>query len=96
MDRLKQLPDGEQKAGETKQMISLLRNFIGYREYPKYGIVSRSFVYKRALLKEAEKLVQAGVIHEKEDIYYLSFEELREVVRTTQLDYQVIRNEKMT
>jgi phosphoenolpyruvate synthase/pyruvate phosphate dikinase len=101
LDRLKQLPDGEQKAGETKQMISLLRNFIGYREYPKYGIVSRSFVYKRAILKEAVKLVQAGVIHEKEDIYYLSFEELREMVRlsadqagTTQLVYQVISKRK--
>jgi rifampicin phosphotransferase len=35
LDRLKQLPDGKQKAEETKQMISLLRNFAGYREYPK-------------------------------------------------------------
>jgi phosphoenolpyruvate synthase/pyruvate phosphate dikinase len=94
LDRLKQLPDGEQKAEETKQKISLLRNFAGYREYPKYGIVSRSFVYKQALLKEAEKLVQAGVIHEKEDIYYLNFNELREVVRTGKLDYQIISKRK--
>ena len=72
LERLKQLPDGERKAEETKRKISLLRNFIGYREYPKYGIVSRYFVYKQALLKEAERLVQAGVIREKEDIYYLS------------------------
>src|SRR5690348_7533682 len=79
LGRLKQLPDGEQKANETKQMIDLVRNFIGYREYPKYGIVSRYFVYKQALLKEAERLVQAGAIHEKEDVYYLTFEELREV-----------------
>ncbi|MGA7412800.1 MAG: phosphoenolpyruvate synthase, partial [Bryobacteraceae bacterium] len=69
LDRLKQLPDGEQKAKETKRMISLIRNFIGYREYPKYGMVHRYFVYKQALLKEAEQLVQANVIHEKEDIY---------------------------
>lgn len=82
IDRLKQLPDGEQKAKETKRMIDLIRNFIGYREYPKYGIVSRYFVYKQALLKEAEQLVQAGVIHEKEDIYYLNFEELHEAART--------------
>ncbi len=94
LDRLKQLPDGEQKAGETKQMISLLRNFIGYREYPKYGIVNRLFVYKQALLKEAEKLVQANIIHKREDIYYLTFEELREVVRTNELDYQVISERK--
>ena len=88
--RLKQLPDGEQKAKETERMIALVRNFAGYREYPKYGMVSRYFVYKQALLKEAEQLVQANVIQEKEDIYYLTFEELREVVRTNKLDYQIV------
>jgi phosphoenolpyruvate synthase/pyruvate phosphate dikinase len=94
LDRLKQLPDGEQKAEETKRMIDLVRNLIGYREYPKYDIVSRYFVYKQALLKEAERLVQAGVLHEKEDIYYLTFEELREVVRTHQLDDDIISSRK--
>jgi pyruvate,water dikinase len=94
LDRLKQLPDGEQKAGETKRMISLVRNFIGYREYPKYGMVSRYFAYKQALLKEAERLVRANVIHEKEDIYYLTFEELREVVLTNRLDYRIISKRK--
>ncbi|WP_025691241.1 phosphoenolpyruvate synthase [Paenibacillus zanthoxyli] len=94
IDRLKQLPDGEQKAKETKRMIDLIRNFIGYREYPKYGIVSRYFVYKQALLKEAEQLVQAGVIHDKEDMYYLTFEELHEVVRTNKLDYRIINKRK--
>ena len=94
LERLQQLPDGEQKAKETKRMISLVRNFIGYREYPKYGMINRYFVYKQALLKEAEQLVQANVIHEKEDIYYLTFEELREVVRTNKLDYQIISKRK--
>ena len=94
LDRLKQLPDGEQKAKETKRMIGILRNFSGFREYPKYGMVNRYFVYKQALLKEAEQLVQAGVIHQKEDIYYLIFEELHEVVRTNQLDYGIIGKRK--
>ncbi|MCJ1219404.1 phosphoenolpyruvate synthase [Paenibacillus polymyxa] len=92
--RLKQLPGGEQKAEETKQIIDQIRNFIGYREYPKYDIVSRYFIYKQALLKEAERLVQANVLHEKEDIYYLSFEELQETIRTNKLDYQVIDKRK--
>ncbi|MGG0239244.1 phosphoenolpyruvate synthase [Bacillus rhizoplanae] len=94
LDRLKQLPDGEQKAKETKRKIDLIRNFIGYREYPKYGMVNRYFVYKQALLKEAEQLLQANVIHEKEDIYYLTFEELYEVVRTNKLDNQIISKRK--
>ncbi|WP_068672125.1 phosphoenolpyruvate synthase [Oceanobacillus sp. Castelsardo] len=94
LERLKQLPDGEQKAKETKQRIDLIRNFTGFREYPKYGMINRYFVYKKALLKESEKLVQAGVIHEKEDIYYLTLEELGEVVRTNKLDYQIVSKRK--
>ncbi len=94
LDRLNRLADGEQKAKETKRMISLIRNFIGYREYPKYGMVNRYFVYKQALLKEAELLVQANIIHEKEDIYFLSFDELHEVVRSYKLDYQIISTRK--
>ncbi|MFD9627184.1 phosphoenolpyruvate synthase [Peribacillus muralis] len=94
LDRLKQLPDGEQKAKETKRKIDLIRNYSGYREYPKYGMVNRYFVNKQALLKEAEQLVLVGVLHEKEDIYYLSFEELHETVRTNKLDYQIISKRK--
>ncbi|SFM36249.1 pyruvate, water dikinase [Paenibacillus sp. 1_12] len=94
LDRLKQLPDGKQKAKETKRVISLIRNFIGYREYPKYGMINRYFVYKQALLKEAEQLVQANLIREKEDVYYLTFEEFRDVVCTNKLDYQIISKRK--
>src|SRR5215217_114547 len=68
LERLRALPDGERKAEETKRMIDRVQSFIGYREYPKYGMVSRYFVYKQALLEEAERLVQAHVLREKEDI----------------------------
>jgi phosphoenolpyruvate synthase/pyruvate phosphate dikinase len=91
LSRLRALPDGEQKAGETKRMIDRVRTFIGYREYPKYGIVSRYFVYKQALLEEAERLVQAHVLREKEDIFYLTFAELHDVARTSRSDGQLIQ-----
>ncbi|OOL11923.1 phosphoenolpyruvate synthase [Bacillus cereus] len=94
IDRLQQLPDGKQKVEETKRMIRNIRNFIGYREYPKYGMINRYFIYKQALLKEAEQLVQSGVIHEVDDIYYLTFEELHEVVRTKKLNYDLIHKQK--
>jgi len=94
LDRLAFLPEAEQKIKETKEMISLLRNFAGYREYPKYGIVSRFYVYKEALIKEAEKLLEARVIDEKEVIYYLTFDELKEVVRTHKLNEKLIAQRK--
>ncbi len=94
LERLQHLPDGKQKVEETKRMIRNIRNFIGYREYPKYGMINRYFIYKQAILKEAEQLVQNSVINEREDIYYLTFEELHEVVRTNKLDYEVINKRK--
>jgi phosphoenolpyruvate synthase/pyruvate phosphate dikinase len=90
LERLRALPDGERKAEEAKRMIDRVRTFIGYREYPKYGMVSRYFVYKRALLEEAERLVQAHVLGEKEDIFYLTLQELHDVVRTNQVEEQLI------
>jgi phosphoenolpyruvate synthase/pyruvate phosphate dikinase len=92
--RLRALPDGEPKAEEAKRMIDRVRTFIGYREYPKYGMVSRYFVYKQALLEEAERLVQAHVLREKQDIFYVTFQELHDVVRTHQVDDQLIRQRK--
>ncbi|HDR3888742.1 TPA: phosphoenolpyruvate synthase [Bacillus cereus] len=94
LERLQHLPDGKQKIEETKRMIRNIRNFIGYREYPKYGMINRYFIYKQAILKEAEKLLQNSIINEIEDIYYLTFEELHEVVCTNKLDYKVINNRK--
>jgi phosphoenolpyruvate synthase/pyruvate phosphate dikinase len=94
LERLRALPDGESKAAEVKRMIDRVRTFIGYREYPKYGMVSRYFVYKRALLAEAERLVQAGVLGERDDVFYLRFDEFDDVVRTHHVDDQLIRRRK--
>ncbi|WNM36713.1 rifamycin-inactivating phosphotransferase [Streptomyces sp. Li-HN-5-11] len=94
LSRLRALPDGDGKADEAKRMIDRVRTFIGYREYPKYGIVSRYFVYKQALLEEAERLVQAHVLPEKEDIFYLTFQELHDVVRSNQVDGRLIQQRK--
>lgn len=79
--RLQSLPDGESKVAETQQKIGLIRKFTGYREYPKYAKISRSFVYKQALMQVAESLVRADILAEKTDVFYLTLEELRDVLR---------------
>ncbi|MFD0021071.1 rifamycin-inactivating phosphotransferase [Streptomyces sp. NPDC058382] len=94
LSRLRALPEGDDRADQVKRMIDQVRAFIGYREYPKYGIVSRSFVYKRALLEEAGRLVRAGVLAEKEDAFYLTFQELGDVVRSHRVDGGLIRRRK--
>jgi pyruvate,water dikinase len=94
LQRLRALPEGQQKADETKRMIDRVRTFTGYREYPKYGMISRYFVYKQALLREAERLVQAHVVREIDDVLYLRFDEFHEVVRTNQVDDGLIRGRR--
>ena len=94
LERLRVLPDGDAKADETKHMIDWVRTFIGYREYPKYGMVSRYFVYKRALLDEAERLVQASILDEAEDAFFLTLPEIEDVVRTQVVDSELIRERK--
>jgi rifampicin phosphotransferase len=92
--RLRALPDGDRKAEQAKRLIGRIQTFTGYREYPKYGMVSRYFVYKQALLSEAGRLVQAGVLSEREDIFYLRFGELHDVVRTNRVDDELISQRK--
>ncbi|WP_434174072.1 phosphoenolpyruvate synthase [Bacillus paralicheniformis] len=94
LSRLQQLKGGRQKAKKTKKMISVLRNFIGYREYPKYALIKRYFIYKEALMKEAAVLQRKKLIQAKEDIYYLSFDELREAVCANRLDVKKIEERK--
>ena len=90
LERLRSLPGGDEKAEQTKRMIDRLRTFVGYREYPKYGMVSRYFIYKQALLAEAQRLLQDRVIRAVDDIFFLTFHELHEVVRTGRADHDLI------
>ncbi|SCF41595.1 rifamycin-inactivating phosphotransferase [Micromonospora saelicesensis] len=94
LTRLRALPDGQQKADETARMIDRVRTFTGYREYPKYDIISRYFIYKQALLAEAERLVRAGVLTETEDVFYLTFQEFHEAARTHRVDDELIRQRR--
>ncbi len=85
------LPDGDRRADQAKRLIDRIQTFTGYREYPKYHMISRYFVYKQALLNDAERLVQAHVLRDREDIFYLTYAELQEVVRTTSPNSENLR-----
>ena len=94
LERLRKLPEGGQKADETKRMIDRVRTFIGYREFPKYSMINRYYIYKHAMLREAERLVQAQVVRDRDDIFFLTFDELHEVVRTDKVDATLIQRRK--
>ncbi len=92
--RIEQLSGGKRKKKALNHMIDVLRNFMGCREYPKYFYARRIQIYKQALLREADDLIRYEILQKKEDVFYLSFEELRRVVHTRQLDYSIITKRK--
>jgi pyruvate,water dikinase len=94
LERLRALPDGERKAQETKAMIDRLRTFVGYRECPKYFMIDRHFAYKTALMREAERLVEANVLRDRDDVFFLTFHELRDAARTSKVDHERIRTRR--
>ncbi|WP_431899071.1 rifamycin-inactivating phosphotransferase [Nonomuraea sp. bgisy101] len=90
LERLRKLPGGTGKAKKAARKMSLIRHFIGYREYSKHSLLLRYEIYKRALMEEAAKLVERGVIKKPEDVYFLSIDEFRAVVNTGELDEALI------
>ncbi|MDP4118654.1 MAG: phosphoenolpyruvate synthase [Bacillota bacterium] len=85
---------GRLRGRKLKKKISILRNFAGFREYPKYFLICRYWLFKKALMKEAYKLMAAGVICDREDVYYLTFLEFQEAVNTGKVDLRVIEQRK--
>ena len=92
--RLLRQPDGQHKADEARRKIDRVRTFIGYREYPKYHMVSRYFVYKKGLMREADRLVDEHVVGDREDVFHLTFEEFQNVARTNRADHELILRRK--
>ena len=88
--RLGRLPGGRRKAARMRTMISRLRNFAGYREYPKYLMMRHYWILKQAMLAEAGRLVGTGAIARIEDVYSLTFAEFRDAVRTGTVDAGLI------
>jgi pyruvate,water dikinase len=86
LHQIRALPDGESAAAQTAEHIARLRMFVGYREFPKYAIVSRFWIYKQALLAEAHRLVANSAIESADDIFFLSLEELRNTIRDRSAD----------
>ncbi|MBP2637579.1 MAG: phosphoenolpyruvate synthase [Firmicutes bacterium] len=92
--RLKKIKGGTVKAKFMAKLIKTYRGLAGFREYPKYFIVSHFDEYKKAIMEEAEKLVHQGVLKQAEDVYYLYLTELEQVIRTAHVDQQLIADRK--
>jgi Phosphoenolpyruvate synthase/pyruvate phosphate dikinase len=92
--KLEKMPGGRGKAKKAKKAISVLRNYAGYREFNKYTLIWYEWIVKQVIMKEAESLIKQGLIKEPGDIFYLEYEELREVIKTNKLDYNIIQKRR--
>ncbi|WP_093231662.1 PEP-utilizing enzyme [Thermoflavimicrobium dichotomicum] len=74
--RVKATRGGLRKAKKLSRLITLYRNTVGIRELPKYIIIRYFDIYREAILEEANILFEKGIIENKEDVFYLTLDEL--------------------
>lgn len=65
------------------RLIAVFRNMGGLREHHKYLLIAIMGECKKAIWAEANGLVQKGVLAQAEDIYYLSLEEIGQLLEDT-------------
>lgn len=96
LERLRQTPRGFFKVKRMQRLIKVHRSLIGIREHPKYFIVQNLDIIKQAILQEAGKLVAAGILEYPEEVFWLSLQEIKEMIKTQRVDRNVIarRQEK--
>ena len=85
---------GHRKAKKLRRQIEIFRTFIGVREYTKYFWMCYYDVYKQAIMREVHKLVNAGVLKESKDAYYLTIDELLDVVKSGDVNQTLIEERK--
>ncbi|MFC7441421.1 phosphoenolpyruvate synthase [Laceyella putida] len=74
--RVKATRGGARKAKKLARLIALYRNTVGIRELPKYIMIRYFDLYREAILEEAQTLYEKGLLEQKEDVFYLTLDEL--------------------
>ena len=61
---------------KVQKHLAMARLIMEYREHPKYALISLLQSYRVILLKLGEKLVARGLLEKKDDIFFLTAEDL--------------------
>ncbi|SEM84068.1 phosphoenolpyruvate synthase [Lihuaxuella thermophila] len=64
------------KAKRIKRLIEVYRSMGGLREHPKYLFTLILDECKKVILSEADELVKKGILQQKEDVFFLTLDEL--------------------
>jgi len=94
LERLRRRPRGYFKVLTMRRLLKVHRALIGIREHPKYYIVQNLYFIKQALLEEADRLVERGALADREDIFWFSLQEIKEITAQQQVDAGLIAQRK--
>ncbi|MEN8906809.1 MAG: phosphoenolpyruvate synthase [Clostridiales bacterium] len=78
-----------------KRLIKAHRNYIGLREHSKFFIVKILDIMKSEILEEAKILKNKNIIDNVEDIYWLSLSEIKDLISTGKMPYDLIKERKV-
>jgi pyruvate,water dikinase len=64
------------------------RHLMGMRENPKFFAVRMMWIIQKALVKTGQEFVQAGELEHPDDLFYLTFDELKELASQAEKDWR--------
>ncbi len=88
-DQVRKLRFGRLKARLVRFAVSRYRAVAGMREAPKFVIIRIMGVLRHALLQSGEELVNAGMISECDDLFFLTIDELESSAADRQITPQM-------
>lgn len=88
------IPVGWLKVFLVKRLIKATRDYLPLREHPKYFLVYHLWLIKKTLVKIAEQLVQDKLIPRANDIYHLTYSEVKELLLSGHQAVSLIQKRK--
>jgi pyruvate,water dikinase len=81
---------GSMKARIVRFGVRRTRAFIGLREAPKFHIIRQIGIVHDALLESGKEFVDAGLLNQTDDFFFMTFEELQTFARGEARDWNKI------
>jgi pyruvate,water dikinase len=82
------------RAHQARFLAGRMRALMGMRESPKFFVVRLMWVAHHALEQSGQELVQAGLLEQSDDIFFLTTNEIRALARREERDWRAMIAER--
>lgn len=76
-----QFPSSKRK--RISRLVQKYRSLMGMREHHKFVLIKVMYIYKRAILEEAQTLIGKGALVHEDDIFYFTLEEIIKLIENS-------------